>query len=165
MFNLKQQQAAINQVTALGEIAIASEYLMVIEGYEHLTFLTKGFALPLASAEEKIDVFLAGGIVTHTSPMAKTDFSHGLTITETVPGHALELFEAVAYERSITHRTKFNFTIYQGTVAEHVRKWPCSSALLHGFEPPEIDGENRTQIMQYAGNIAYHCFGSKKGNI
>lgn len=165
MFNLSEQKNALIEVEALGELALSCEYLMVIDAHPHLRYLTKGFALPLPSAEDKVEVTLAGGLVTHTSPMAKTDYTHGLTMIETVSGHIMELFESVAYERSINQRGKFDFTIYQGTPEKHTRKWRCTHGLLHGFDAPEIDGENRTQIMMVQGQISYHCFGSEKGNI
>lgn len=165
MFNLKGQKDALTEVFSMGKAALAAEYMMVLDRFPELRFHTKGFALPLPSAEDKIDVPLAGGLVTHAAPMAKTDFSHSITIIETVAGHALNLLEGIAYERTIAESSFFDFTIYQGTPDLYARKWRCTHGMLHGFDAPEIDGENRTQIMQYTGQIAYHCFGSEKGNI
>lgn len=165
MFNVTDQEKAITQVASLGEIAISSEYMLVPDLYPELTFLIKGFALPVINATDVVEVPLAGGIATHTSALPATNFKSGLTLIETTRGHMTKLFEHFAEERDIITRLKFDFTIYQGTPDKHTLRWDCSHAVLFGFEPVEIDGENRTAPMNLTGQVAYHCFGSKKGNI
>lgn len=165
MFNVKEQKRVISQLDALGQFALSCEYSMVIHGYEGLMVLTKGFALPVIAPEEKIDVPIVGGIMTHTQALPRTEFSHQLTMYETVEGHLTRFHEELAKGRAINNRPTFSFTVYMGSPEKHTYKWECTHGILFGIEPPEIDVENRTGLMMFNGQIAYHCFGSEKGNI
>jgi hypothetical protein len=158
MLSTNEQFKIFQGAQALGEMAIASEYLMIPEGFEDMQFLIKSFPLPITNPEDVIEVPMIGGQTSFTPQIAKTMFKGGISLKETVHGHAKKFLEAIAAERTVDKRSYFNFTIYQGTVAHHTNVWHCKKATIFGMEPLEVDFENRGVLATYTGQIAYHYF-------
>ena len=158
MLSTNEQFKIFQGAKALGEMAIASEYLMIPEGYPHMQFLIKSFPLPVTNPEDVIEVPMIGGQTSFTPQIAKTMFKGGISLKETVVGHAKQFLEAIGAERTVSNRSYFDFTIYQGTVQNHTNVWHCKMATIFGVEPLEVDFENRGVLATYTGQIAYHYF-------
>lgn len=158
MFNFKQAFEGYQATKALGEKSINSEYIMVIDGYEHIQYLLKEFPIPVVNPEDVIDVPLVGGMKTKTPQMANFSFSGTISLNETVDGHVRNLIETIQANRSVRNRPKFNATIYHGTIDDHAQKWRIKDAVLHGFDPITVDYENRGALTTYSGQISFMYF-------
>lgn len=158
MLNVQEQYKMFQGAVALGEIAISSEYVMIPDDYPEMQLLVKQFNVPYANPEDVIEVPMVGGQTSHTPQISKTDFKGAIAFKETVAGHVRKFLEKVGAERTVSQRSYFNFTIYQGTPENHTNVWHCKHACLFGFEPLEVDFENRGQLSILTGQIAYHYF-------
>lgn len=165
MYSVSAIKTVVDQVAALGEIAINSEHTMVIHGYEYLAPLSVNITVPNNLPKDNIPVALAGGIESGTTPQPNTFFTSPITFITTTNNETEKLFRDVVIERLVNKRHSFDFTIYRGTPENHTMKWPCTQGKLFGFEPTEVDAEDRTSVFKYTGQISYHHFGSREGNI
>lgn len=154
MLNPEQQFNIYQQTKALGELSIASEYTIVFDNFEHMTFLSKQFPIPIVAPEEVIEVPMVGGMKGYTPQIPRTDFRGTLAFKETVAGHARAFLEALSKERTISERHRINATVYHGTQEKYAQKWRCIDCILFGFEPLDADAENRGALAIYQGQIA-----------
>lgn len=154
MLSPQQQYNMYQNTKSLGELSIASEYTIVFDGYEHMTFLTKQFPIPIVAPEEIIEIPMIGGMKGYTSQISRTEFRGTLAFKETVQGHAREFLETLSQERTVSERHRVNCTVYHGTVEKHTQVWRCLDCILFGFEPIDADAENRGALAIYQGQIA-----------
>lgn len=165
MYSVSAIKTVVDQVAALGEITINSEHTMVIHGYEHLGPLSVNITVPNNLPKDNIPVALAGGIESGTIPQPNTYFTSPITFLTTINNETEKFFQDMICERNVKDRRTFDFTIYRGTPENHTMKWPCTNGYLFSFEPTEVDAEDRTSVFKYTGQISYHHFGSREGNI
>lgn len=162
MLNLKQQLKTFQAVKAMGELAIASEYTMVVDDYPELRFAFKTFPIPVINPEDTIEVPMLGGQIGGTPQLAKTYFKGTFALLETTDGMMRKWIEQMAAERTHSNRPKFNFTLYYGTPEDHSQSYRCYDGTFFGAEPVEADTENRSQLAIIQGQIAYYYFGESK---
>lgn len=165
MFNPIAQKGILEKSAALGVPAISAEHTMVIHGHEELTYHIANFAFPHNLPEEAILGYLAGGIEIATPQLPKTHFSSPITFLETANGTIEQLIALISQERNVITRRTFDFDIYRGTPDAHTIKWPCKNGFLYGFEPTEVDAEDRSSLTKLTGQVSYYFFGVEKGNL
>ncbi len=158
MFGFKKAFDFYQKTKALGEKSINSEYTMVLDDEPDVQYLIKQFPLPIVSPEDVIEVPMVGGLKGFTPQISKFDFRGTFVLAETVGGHARNLLEKTQAMRTVSVRPRFNAVIYHGTPDEYVQKWRIIDAALFGFDPVDIDMENRGQLTVYQGQIAFMYF-------
>lgn len=158
MLNAKTAFDVYQKSKALGEIALNSEYTMVIDGKEDYTYLIKQFPVPQVTPEDVIEVPLIGGLKTATAQTPRFDFRGSIAFKENMDGAVRSLIEEMQASVEIGNRPKFNATIYLGTQDNHKQKWRIIDAVLFGFDPLDTDSENRSQIAVLQGQIFYMYF-------
>ena len=163
MFGYAAAQRAYEGTKALGEVAVASECTMKIDGDdENIHYLIKQFPVPIFSPEDKIEVPLIGGLKTHVPQAGRFDFSGSIAFIETIDGKVRAFLEKLQAGRNVAKRPRFNATIYMGTPEEHTQSFRIIDAILHGFDPFDADVENRGQVVILQGQISYMCFPNMK---
>ena len=158
MLNLKDNFKIYQATKSLGEIAIASEYTMVIDDEPDMTYLIKQFPVPMVTAEDVIEVPMIGGLKGFTPQTPKFDFRGTIAFKETMDGHVRDLLNRMHADISIGIRPRFNATIYLGTQDNYKQKYRIIDASLFGFDPFDADIENRGQIVTLQGQIAFMYF-------
>lgn len=158
MLNLKNSFKMYQQTKALGEKSINSEYIMIPDDRPDIHLLTKQFPLPVVSPEDVIEVPMVGGLKSYTPQVAKFDQKGAIIFSEVASGIVREFLESVQAERTVANRPRFNATIYHGTPDNYTQKWRIIDAVLFGFDTIEANIENRGQLTEYSGQIAYMYF-------
>lgn len=160
MFSLDKTLKHFEKEKALGEKAIVNEHTIVVDGYEHMTFLIKGFGVPVNVAQESIEYARIGGAKGATPAPVRTHFSNSVSIHETVEGHARQMFEEMAQERTVSKRPRFAATVYRGSPEDFTDSWRLRDCFFHSIDPVEVDFETN-QILAYQGQMDYEYFGEK----
>ena len=158
MFSIKNAFDVYQKTKSLGEKSINSEYIFVIDGEPDVEYLMKQFPLPITAPEDIIEVPMVGGIKGGTQQIPRFDHRGTCALAETVSGHARALLERAQATRTVSQRPKFSGTIYHGTPDNHTQKWRIIDAQFFGFDPVDVDVENRGQLTVYSGQIFYMYF-------
>lgn len=158
MLNAKNAFDVYQKTKALGEIALNSEYTMVIDGKDEYTYLVKQFPVPQVTPEDVIEVPLIGGFKTATQQTPRFDFRGSIAFKENMDGAVRALIESLQADVEIGVRPTFNATLYLGTPDNFKQKWRIIDAVLFGFDPLDTDTENRSQITVLQGQIFYMYF-------
>lgn len=161
MFGMKAALEVYQATKARGETALASEYTMVIDGAEDMTYQIKQFPVPIVAPEDVVEASLNGGIKTFVPQTPRMDFRGTIAFEETANAQVRQLIEKYQSERSVRHRPRFNATIYHGTQSDYAQKWRIIDAVLFGFDPFDADRENRGAVTIITGQIAYMYFGDE----
>lgn len=156
-------QTAFNiyqKTKALGEVAIASEFTLVLDDAPDLMYLVKQFPVPTGiTPEDMIEVPMVGGMKGSTAQMDRYDVRGTIAFKETVDGKVRKFLENLqSGERTVANRPRFNGTVYLGTPEDHTQKWRIHDACLFGFDPFDADTENRSSLAVYQGQIFYMYF-------
>lgn len=143
-----------NSIKALGDKAVASDAVMIIEGYEGISLLFKQFPWPVLTPQGEIEVAtpLGGGL--WQPQQVKVHQQGAVTIAETVDGKVA----AFLNELNLRNGGRFNAKMYEGTPDGYTRLVRIYDAFLQ-IDNPDRDHENRSQILTYSGTIFFHYFG------
>lgn len=158
MLGLKQAFDMYQSTKKLGQKSINSEYVMIPDDYPDMHLLTKQFPLPVVAPEDVIEVSMIGGIKGYTPQVSKFDQKGAIIFSEVTDGKVRYFLESLQADRSVSNRPSFNATIYHGTPDNFTQKWRIIDAVLFGFDPIEANIENRGQLTEYSGQIAYMYF-------
>lgn len=141
---------------ALGDKAISSDSMIVIEGHEDLSLLIKQFPMPVLTPAGEIEIPGPLGTSMYQPQQAKTYQQGGVTIMETVNGHVRK-----ALQRMLGNGGKFNAKIYEGTKDSYTRVDPILGCFFV-LDNPDRDWENRSQVLQVTGTLFFHYFGPEE---
>lgn len=158
MLNSKNNFKIYQSSKALGELAIASEYTMVIDGEPDLMYLIKQFPVPLVNSEDTIEAAMVGGLKGYVPQALKFDFRGTIAFKEDMNGNVRKFIQRIQADTSVGVRPKFNATIYLGVPDDYKQKYRIIDAVLFGFDPIDADMENRGQLVILSGQIAYMYF-------
>lgn len=159
MLNIQTAFDIYQKTKALGEVAIASEFTLVLDDAPDLQYLIKQFPVPVVAPEDMIEVPMVGGLKGATAQMDKYDMRGTIAFKETTNGMVRQFLESrQATARTVSNRPRFNGTIYHGTPEDHAQKWRIFDACLYGFDPLDADSENRSALAVYQGQIFYMYF-------
>lgn len=158
MLNFQQSFAMYQKMKASGKKSINSEYMLVPDDYPDMCIYVKQFPLPVVAPEDVIDVPMIGGLKSYTPQAPRFDQKGAIIFSENTQGTVRQFLESLSAERSVSHRPSFNATIYHGTPENHEQSWRILDAVLFGFDPIEANIENRGQLTEYSGQIAYMYF-------
>lgn len=160
MLNVKQQAAQFREVKAMGEIALASEYTIVLDDYPSMRLLFKEFPVPIINPTDDIEVTLNGGQKTGTRGVARTYFTGSAALIDTVHGHSRKFIEELNMNRTVSKRPTINGVIYHGSEEDHTQSFRIEDVAFFGFDPIQADTEN-AQAVIVQGQCAYHYFGEE----
>ncbi len=141
---------------ALGEIAISSDAMLVIDGYEALSGLIKQFPFPVLSAGEGVEIVMPHGGMRREPSAPNTAQQGPVTINETVLGTATLFLEKI-----IKSGGKFNATVYEGSPENFTRKARIFGAYINA-ENPDRNFEDRTQCVAITGTMFFNYFGTEE---
>ena len=149
-----------NASRLLGDKAIVSDAVMVIEGFETLSLLIKQFPMPFLSTEGEIEVPTPLGAKMWQPQQLGVAKQGPISIMETVGGQAHKFCEEVAARGG-----KFEATMYEGTPERFHRACKIRDAFIQ-LDNPDRDWESRAQILLVSGTVFFHYFGETlPGNI
>lgn len=139
---------------ALGDKAVSSDAVMVIEGFENLQLLFKQFPWPQLSPQGEINVPLPLGLEMVQPQQVKLAQQGAVTCVETVAGHIRQFQEKI-----LNQGARFNAKIYDGTPEDFNTVLPIFQAFIQ-FDTPDRDWENRGSLLTLSGTMFYHYVGS-----
>lgn len=152
--------ASYGQVKAMGNKSISSDAMFVIDGFEGLRLLAKQFPWPVLSPGGEIAISTPMGGEAWQSQQLKYNQQGQVTFYETVRGDIETFIEQITAQGS-----KFNASVYEGTLENHSRGVRITDCFLQ-FDNPDRDWENRSQATTVSGTLFFHYFGEKiPGNI
>lgn len=140
---------------ALGDKAISSDAVMVIEGYEDMTLLIKQFPWPVLSPQGEIEITLPDGSVMYKPQQVKTAFQGPISLMETTVGHVGKMLIKLLQTGGT-----FNAKLYEGSQANPTRVLPILSCFIQA-DSPDRDWENRSQPLLISGTLFGHYFGDE----
>lgn len=153
-------KGSYNAQRLLGDKAIASDAVMVIDGFEQLQLLTKQFPWPELSVVGEIEVPMPLGAAAWQPGQLKINQQGAISFMETVGGQVHTFCEQVAARGG-----RFQATVYEGTPERFYRALKIQDCFIQ-LDNPDRDFESRQQIMLVTGTIFFHYFGDKlPGNI
>lgn len=160
MLNTKAAFKLYQEMKALGEVAIASEFTLVLDDAPDLMYLVKQFPVPAGvTPEDGNEVPMVGGMKGSTPQMDRYDHRGTIAFKETVDGKVRKFLENLqSGGRTVAKRPRFSGTVYLGTPEDHTQKWRIHDAFLYGFDPFDADTENRSSLAVYQGQIFYMYF-------
>lgn len=157
MLSVAQQKKNFDAMRADGEIAIASEFSLVIDDREDMTLYFKEFPVPIINPEDEIEVTLQGGQKTGTTAIARTHFKGSCSLIDNVYGKAIKFISSLSKERTVDKRPTVDATIYHGTPENYTQKFRIKSVRFYGFDPFQADTENQTAVV-LNGQCSYEHF-------
>lgn len=150
----------LGTVAKMGNKAISSDAMFVVDGYEDIRLLTKQFPQPVTSTAGEIEVPGPLGTVTVQPQQLKVYQQGQIQFYETENGDVETFLESLQLNGS-----KFDATIYEGTMEKYTRAWRISNCFIE-VENPDRDWENRSQVLMLSGTLHFHYTGDKlPGNI
>lgn len=153
-------KGAYNATRLLGDKAITSDAVMVIDGFEQLQLLIKQFPWPELSSVGEIEVPMPMGAASWQPAQLKINQQGAISIMETVGGQVHDFSERVAASGG-----RFQATVYEGTPERFYRGLKLVDAFVT-LDNPDRDFESRQQVLLVTGTIFFHYFGDKlPGNI
>lgn len=153
-------KGSYNAQRLLGDKAIASDAIMVIDGFEQLQLLTKQFPWPELSTFGEIEVPGPLGSASWQPAQLKIAQQGAISFMETVGGQVHDFCEKVAARGG-----RFQATVYEGTPERFHRGCKLVDAFVQ-LDNPDRDMESRQQVLLVTGTIFFHYFGDKiPGNI
>lgn len=149
-----------NASRLLGDKAIVSDAMMVIDGFESLSLLIKQFPWPALSVSGEIEVPSPMGTTMWQPQQIRVAHQGPISMMETVGGQVHDFCEAVAASGG-----RFQATVFEGTPERFYRALQIRDAFVQ-LDNPDRDWESRAQVMLETGTIFFHYFGEKlPGNI
>jgi hypothetical protein len=153
-------KGSYNAQRLLGDKAIASDAIMVIDGFEQLQLLTKQFPWPELSTVGEIEVPGPLGSASWQPGQLKTAQQGAISFMETVGGQVHNFCDAVNARGG-----RFQATVYEGTPERFYRGCKLVDCFVQ-LDNPDRDMESRQQILLVTGTLFFHYFGDKiPGNI
>ena len=149
-----------NAARLLGDKSVSSDAMLLIDGHEELSLLTKQFPWPVIGVMGEIEVPGPMGLQSWQPQALKTAHQGPLTLSETVSGSVAKFLADVA-----AGGAKFQATAYEGTPEAFHYAWKLRDCFFVP-EAPDRDWENRSQVTNVTGTLFFHFFGEKvAGNI
>ena len=150
----------LNKVLSMGKKVMSSDFTLEPQGYEKMYLLTSQFPLPVLSSGEPAEYYMPLGIK-GGQPTQSEIFQQGsIAFYETT---AFELRKFMSWLAARGGVCDFNF--YHGTPEKYTDKGEMVSAFIV-LEKPDLDWENKTQVVKVTGTIYYYYFGEHEaGNI
>jgi hypothetical protein len=148
-------KGSYNAQRLLGDKAIASDAIMVIDGFEQLQLLTKQFPWPELSTGGEIEVPGPLGMASWQPSQLKVHQQGAISFMETVGGQVHDFCKAVAARGG-----RFQATVYEGTPEKFYRGLKIVDAFVQ-LDNPDRDMESRQQILLVTGTIFFHFFGDE----
>ena len=148
--------SAVMDATYKRTVAIRNGVKTIVR--KRISGTVKLSAKQITAPEDIIEVPMVGGIKGGTQQIPRFEHRGTCALAETVSGHARDLLERAQATRTVSQRPKFSGTIYHGTPDNHTQKWRIIDAQFFGFDPVDVDVENRGQLTVYSGQIFYMYF-------
>lgn len=140
---------------AMGDKAVNSDAYFEIVGHEDKSLLIKQFPWPVTSVGDAIEIAMPMGMNSAQPSQLKIYQQGGVSIYETVAGHAQDLFEKL-----IGAGGRFDATVYEGTPENYTRKCRIVKSFMV-LDNPDRDWENRGQVLMVSGTLHFHYFGNQ----
>jgi hypothetical protein len=149
------------QAKALGDKAVSSDSMFVVDGFEHMRLLIKQFPWPILSSAGEIEVPGPNGSKSWQPQQLETAMQGQVTIYETVKGHTQAFIDALNASGG-----KFSgATVYEGSMEKYSRAVKIEDGFFN-FDNPDRDWENRSQVLTISGTLFFHFFGEQlPGNL
>lgn len=153
-------KGSYNAQRLLGDKAVASDAMMVIEGEAGLSLLIKQFPWPEMSPQGEIEYPTPMGTAGWQPANLRVNQQGAISFMETVGGQVHD-----AIERLNARGARFQATLFEGTPERYYRGIRIHDAFVQ-LDNPDRDWESRQQILLVTGTIFFHYFGEKiPGNI
>lgn len=141
---------------ALGSKLNAGNMSFAPIGFDGLYLLIKQFPYPILSGGEGIETPEAGGGIGFEQAPIKTHFQGPIAMQETVAGTARQFLNDVILAGGF-----FDARIYEeGTPERHTASYVIERAFIQ-LDAPDIDWENKMQVLMLNGTIFYRFFGRR----
>jgi hypothetical protein len=143
-----------NSIKKLGNKAVSSDSVMIIDGFEDISLLIKQFPWPTLTPQGEIEVPtpLGGGL--WQPQQVKVNQQGAIMIAETEDGIVADFLN----ELNANQGGIFDAKMYEGTPDEHTRLVRIQDCFFQ-MDNPDRDHENRSQILAYSGTLFFHYFG------
>lgn len=142
---------------ALGSPLLASNGMLVPEGFDHLRLLISGFTRPLMSANDPAEANFAGGLMTHVGTVAKTANQMSVTIMETENGIVQDFAEQL-----LVNGGELNCWAYDGRPNKWVRRFLLQSCHFTFDGGGDMQADSRSQVVTVQATMYYTYFGQNE---
>jgi hypothetical protein len=153
--NIKVLKAKFLAAKALGDKAISSDAVMVIDGFEDMALLIKQFPWPVLSPQGEIEIQLPDGSKMFKPQQVNTALQGPIALMETTVGHVSKMLIKLLQTGGT-----FNAKLYEGGQENPTRVLPILSCFIQA-DSPDRDWENRAQPLLITGTMFYHYFGDE----
>jgi hypothetical protein len=141
-----------NVTRAMGDKAVASDAMLVIEGHEQIQLLTKSFPWPTTSTQGEIEVPSPVGAGSWQPQQLRVHQQGQVSFLETTRGHIQRFLEEIVLTGG-----RFDAVVYEGTPERFQRAYKLRDCFVQ-LDPGERDWESRSQVLMLNGTIFYHYF-------
>ena len=146
-------KAQFDVITGLGDKAVSSDCIMLIDGHEALSLLIKQFSSPISSTAGEIETYGPFGLKMWQRQRQETAYTSSVQVQETVRGAARAAMALIDEKRYV------DCTIYEGGGPTNFTAAIKLKKCFFKLDPAERDHESRGQVVMYSGSIFYHFFG------
>lgn len=137
-----------------GDKIIDADAQLVVDGLEQYRLLFKEFPMPTPlTSGEAAETYTANGQKVWQATNANTAQQGSIVMYAYADAHDINFLSIVKN----TLGGKFNATVYEGTLENHLRGYYIRDAILT-LETPTRSLENKTQIFTFNGQLSYHYF-------
>lgn len=148
-------QQSFAQIKTLGDKAVSSDAMFVVDGYEQIRLLTKQFPQPTLSSGGEIAIATPMGGETWQAQQAKANQQGQISFYETVNGDVETFLTSI-----LAAGGRFDATIYEGTMEQYKRGWKITDCFIQ-LDNPDRDWENRSQVVMLNGTLFFHYTGDR----
>ena len=150
---LTGQIAFRNASRKAGTPAVGADYIMVIRGYEELSFLTRTHGVPVLKNEEKIEYSTTHGVKDATPGYLQTLNTLNVTFMDDLDNTVQEMLDEI----KVNCIEDLEILYFKGRTLESMKyHGSLSLASIHQGEPIEGDNEASTTPSQITVEISGH---------
>jgi len=155
---LEGQIAFRNASRKAGSPAVGADYIMVIRGYEELTFLTKTHGVPILKNDEKVEYTSTHGVKDAVAGYIQTLNTLNVTFIDDKEGKVIDSLNEI----KVLCTEDLEILYFKGrTLSDMKYHGRLSFASIHQGEPIEGDSEGTSAPSQIPAEITGHWLPAK----
>lgn len=139
---------------SLGSPLLASNGMLVPEGYEDLRLLIQGFTRPIITQNDPAEANYAGGLAAHVNTVPKTAYQMSVTILETEAGRVQDFAEKL-----LLNGGQMNVWAYDGRPKKYTNRYKLHDCIFTFDGGGDIQSDSRSQVVTIQATMYYVYFG------